>query len=78
MRENRAGKTRQMFAAGMAAFCALWGTPPVRGYTFNEIVPDVRQPAAFSGGSACPVRSHQLTGAGAIALRWSTVLNTIL
>jgi len=40
------------------------------------IVPDVRLPAAVSGGSACPVRSHQLTAAAAIALRWSTALNT--
>src|SRR5712692_7591968 len=40
------------------------------------IVPDVRQPAAISGGSACPVRSHQLTSAGNIAVRWSTALNT--
>jgi len=40
------------------------------------IVPDVRQPAAISGGSACPVRAHQLTTAGSIAVQWSTVLNT--
>src|SRR5260370_23751563 len=39
------------------------------------IVPDVRQPAAISGGSACPVRTHQLTAAGSIAGRWSTALN---
>jgi hypothetical protein len=24
------------------------------GYAFNQIVPDVRQPVAVSGGSACP------------------------
>jgi hypothetical protein len=40
------------------------------------IVPDVRQPAAVSGGSACPVRAHQLTAAGSIAIQWSTALNT--
>src|SRR5258708_23293778 len=40
------------------------------------IVPDVRQPVAISGGSACPVRAHQLTSAGSIAVRWSTVLNS--
>jgi hypothetical protein len=39
------------------------------------IVPDVRQPAAISGGSACPVRAHQLTAAGSIAVQWSTALN---
>jgi hypothetical protein len=40
------------------------------------IVPDVRQPAAISGGSACPVSSHQMTAAGSISLQWSTALNT--
>jgi len=45
-------------------------------YSFNELVPDVRQPVNISGGSACPVRSHQLSAAGAIALRWSTTLGT--
>lgn len=45
------------------------------GYSFNELVPDVRQPASVSGGSACPVRSHQLSAASSVALRWSTALN---
>lgn len=50
---------------------------PAYGYAFNEIVPDVRQPASISGGgSACPVRAHQLTGPGAISFRWSTALNS--
>src|SRR5712671_2363847 len=44
------------------------------GYAFNQIVPDVRQPVAISGGSACPVRAHQLTAASSISLRWSTTL----
>lgn len=46
------------------------------GYAFNQIVPDVRQPVATSGGSACPVRAHQLSAASSIALRWSTTLGT--
>ena len=46
------------------------------GYAFNETVPDVRLPASLSGGSACPVPSRQPTGAGSIALRWSTSLST--
>jgi len=45
-------------------------------YSFGMIVPDVRQPAAISGGSACPIRTHRLTVAGSIAVRWSTALNT--
>src|SRR5712672_2459447 len=44
------------------------------GYAFNQIVPDVRQPVAMSGGSACPVRAHQLSGASSISVRWSTTL----
>jgi Matrixin len=46
------------------------------GYAFNQIVPDVRRPVALSGGSACPVRAHQLSAASSIALRWSTILGT--
>src|SRR6266852_8177508 len=46
------------------------------GYAFNQIVPDVRQTIAMSGGSACPVRAHQLSGASSISIRWSTVLGT--
>jgi len=46
------------------------------GYAFNQIVPDVRQPVATSGGSACPVRARQLSAASSIALRWSTTLGT--
>jgi hypothetical protein len=45
-------------------------------YAFNMVVPDLRQPSSVSGGSACPVRAHQLTGAGNIAFRWSTALGS--
>src|SRR6266404_8736351 len=46
------------------------------GYAFNETVPDVRLPASLSGGSACPVPSHQTIASGSIAMRWSTALPT--
>src|SRR5438552_4005011 len=46
------------------------------GYAFNETVPDVRLPASLSGGSACPVPSHQTVASGSIAVRWSTSLAT--
>ena len=49
---------------------------PAAAYAFNLLVPDVRQPSSVSGGSACPVPAHQLTGAGNIALRWSTALGS--
>jgi len=46
------------------------------GYAFNQIVPDVRQPIAMSGGSACPVRAHQRVAVSSISVRWSTALGT--
>src|SRR5215467_2811083 len=67
-------KVRRLLAVALATFYAGLGAPVAAAYSFNELVPDVRQPVSLSGGSACPVRSHQLTTAGAIPLRWSTVL----
>jgi hypothetical protein len=66
---------KQFCASILAFFYALWSAPVARSYSFDMIVPDVRQPAAVSGGSACPVRAHQLTSPGSIAVQWSTVLN---
>ena len=63
-------------ASALALFYGAWSAPVAQAYSFDMIVPDVRQPAAISGGSACPVRTHQLTAAGSIAVRWSTALNT--
>jgi len=68
--------SRRIAAGGVAVLFALWSVVPVHGYAFNEIVPDVRQPSNFSGGSACPVHAHQLTSAANIAFRWSTSLGT--
>jgi len=59
-----------------ALFYAICFAPMAQAYSFDMIVPDVRQPASISGGSACPVRAHQLTSTGSIAVRWSTALNT--
>ena len=67
---------RSVAAILLAALYGTWGVPGASGYAFNEIVPDVRQPASVSGGSACPVASRQLTGTGAITEQWSTVLGT--
>jgi len=58
----------------LAFECANCG--PAAAYAFNLLVPDVRQPSSVSGGSACPVPAHQLTGAGNIAFRWSTALGS--
>jgi hypothetical protein len=63
-------------AAFLAAFYSVCGIPGARGYAFDQIVPDVRQPAGVSGGSACPVAAHDVIAPGAIAEQWSTVLGT--
>jgi hypothetical protein len=67
---------RQFASITMTLFLVLWSVITAQGYSFNEIVPDVREPAGVPGGSACPVPSHQLTSAAAIAFRWSTALGT--
>jgi hypothetical protein len=72
MKKNR---TRTL-ACGLALFYGGWAAPAAQAYAFNMIVPDVRQPLAISGGSACPVKAHQLNSAGSIGIRWSTALNT--
>jgi hypothetical protein len=67
--------SQKKFAA-VAAACVLLLNSPARSfaYAFNMLVPDVRQPASVSGGSACPIPSRQPTSPGAIAVRWSTAL----
>jgi hypothetical protein len=63
-------------SASVSALYLIATAQCAAGYAFNQIVPDVRQPVALSGGSACPVRAHQLTAAANIAVRWSTTLGT--
>src|SRR5271155_1898095 len=67
---------RSLIATVFTAFYGVCGIPGASGYAFDEIVPDVRQPASVSGGSACPVASHDVISPGAIAEQWSTVLGT--
>jgi hypothetical protein len=69
-------RVKQICSIILAIFYAIWFVPLAQAYSFDMIVPDVRQPSAISGGSACPVRTHQLTSAGSIAVRWSTALNS--
>ena len=69
-------RAKQIFASALAIFYGGWFAPVAQAYSFGMIVPDVRQPAAISSGSACPVRTRQLVSAGRIAVRWSTALNT--
>lgn len=63
------------FAALLSSiFLLSWSAGNAFAYAFNLIVPDVRQPASLSGGSACPIPSRQLASPGGISLRWSTAL----
>src|SRR6266851_1106150 len=76
MREKNPTARRRILSAVLAVTYIAWTAQAAAGYAFNQIVPDVRQPVAVSGGSACPVRAHQLSAAANIAVRWSTVLGT--
>jgi matrixin len=69
-------KRKQVLVWILALIYGAWWAPSAQAYSFNLIVPDVRQPAAISGGSACPVRAHQLTATGSVSVQWSTALNT--
>ena len=68
--------TKRICALTLAIFYGGWAAPAAQAYAFNMLVPDVRQPVGVSGGSACPVRAHQLTTGGSLAVRWSMALNT--
>jgi hypothetical protein len=74
MRFKRPTLRHKLSAALLSAIYVAAITQSAAGYAFNLIVPDVRQPASLSGGSACPVRAHQLSVTSAITLRWSTAL----
>ena len=67
---------QRSLASGLALVVALFSSQLAQGYSFNLVVPDVRQPASLSGGSSCPVRAHRLAGPGSIAAQWSTALGT--
>ena len=76
MKRKKQSMVCRIIAAFIAAFYGVCGIPGASGYAFDQIVPDVRQPASVSGGSACPVPSHDVIAPGAIAEQWSTVLGT--
>jgi len=69
-------RIRQLTAITVALVYGFWSVVTAHAYAFNQIVPDVRQPAGASGGSACPIPSRQTVGSGSIAFRWSTALGT--
>jgi len=60
----------------LAVFYGAWWAPVTQAFSFNWVVPDVRQPVAVSGGSACPVRAHHITAPGSISVQWSIALST--
>ena len=76
MRKQNKAIRREILSAMLAAIYAAWTAQATAGYAFNQVVPDMRQSVALSGGSACPVRAHQLSSASSIGVRWSTALGT--
>ena len=77
MTKKKTNRSKKQFSVcAIALLHGLWWAPAAQAYSFNMLVPDVRQPVAISGGSACPVPAHQLTAAGSISVQWSTILNT--
>lgn len=76
MKNKNKKRHRKIVVTLLTAVYAFATAQYSSGYAFNQVVPDVRQPVSVSGGSACPVRAHQLTGASSIAVRWSTSLGT--
>src|ERR1700720_1112416 len=77
MKKQWEEKMRAVCATVVAAAFGLGGASGASGYAFDEIVPDVRQGVALSGGgSACPVRARQQSSAGNIEVRWSTALGS--
>ncbi|HYL09239.1 MAG TPA: matrixin family metalloprotease [Candidatus Acidoferrales bacterium] len=77
-RMRNTGKWKKLCVVPTALLFLCAGLAPcgARGYAFNYIVADMRQPVSVSGGSACPVPAHFLTSAASINRRWSTALNT--
>ena len=45
-------RPKPLFAKCFVIFYATCLAPFAHGYTFDQVVPDVRQPASLSGGSA--------------------------
>jgi hypothetical protein len=73
---SNAGRRVALFVAG-SMLMQIAAPPPTMAYVLNTIVADVRQPAAQSGGTACPVPTHfNAALAGGIPRQWSTSLGT--
>ncbi len=72
---NKAAR-KKILSVILASIYTAWTAQAAAGYAFNQLVPDVRQPIGVSGGSACPLRAHQLSAASSIAVRWSAALGT--
>src|SRR5258708_39778316 len=70
------GTVKKIGTSGFVLFYAICFAPMGQAYSFDMIVPDVWQPAGISGASACPVRTHRLTAAGGLSVRWGSTLNT--
>src|SRR5258708_19557824 len=70
MHKRKNATSTRILSIALVAIHIAWTARAAAGYAFNQVVPDVRQPVAVSGGSACPVRAHQLTAASTIPPPW--------
>src|SRR5579862_7177473 len=74
---KRARNFGRKILAGFLLVLILEAAPaPVFAYAFGYIVGDMRQPAAVSGGTACPQPTRFSLNDGAINRQWSTSLGT--
>lgn len=65
-------KCLAVVAVSLIGFAA--GPCPASGYAFGYVVGDMRQPAAASGGTACPQRTRFAIAPAGINRQWSTSL----
>lgn len=69
----RFATARKMAASALCVLFACYAAAPAQAYSFGYTVGDMRIPATFSGGTACPQRDHwDLTLSSGINRQWST------
>lgn len=74
---RRPRSLRSVLARCGVALLLVGGPVPGFGYVVNSVVADMRQPAAASGGTACPQPTRfDISVAGGINRQWSTSLGT--
>ncbi len=76
LRQSGGTRLNKIAAIFFVAMILEAAPAPVFAYAFGYIVGDMRQPAALSGGTACPQPTRFNLSEGAIERQWSTSLGT--